>query len=75
MTVDYRTGQVLDTFAGTGTTLAVADILGRDATGVDLDPANPALYPARWEQCWKALRADAGPPPITPAGQQLGLAI
>lgn len=71
----FRRGRVLDPFAGTGTTLAVADILGRDATGIDLDPANPGLYPARWEQCWKALRPDAGPAPITPAGQQLGLAI
>lgn len=70
---DYRPGHVLDPFAGTGTTLAVADILGRDATGIDLDPANPGLYPTRYQQCWAALRPDAGTSPITPHGEQLDL--
>jgi site-specific DNA-methyltransferase (adenine-specific) len=72
---NYRPGHVLDTFAGTGTTLAVADIHGRDATGIDLDPANPALYPTRYAQCWAALKPDAGPSPVSDAGQQLGLAL
>lgn len=66
-------GHVLDPFSGSGTTLAVADIHGRDATGIDLDPTNQALYEARYAQCWKALRPDAGPSPITPHGQQLEL--
>jgi site-specific DNA-methyltransferase (cytosine-N4-specific) len=72
---DYRAGHVLDTFAGTGTTLAVADILGRDATGIDLDPANAALHATRWAQCWRALKPDAGPSPITDGAEQLGLAL
>ena len=37
---DYRRGVVLDPFAGTGTTLAVATGTGRDAIGIDLDPRN-----------------------------------
>jgi len=45
--VPYAPGTVLDPFAGTGTTLAVADIHGRDAIGIDIDARNHALYPAR----------------------------
>ena len=67
---NYRPGVVLDPFCGTGTTLAVADILGRDAVGIDLDPSNRSLYEARWGQCWRALRPDAGPAPVTAAGVQ-----
>lgn len=72
---DYRPGVVLDPFAGTGTTLAVADIHGRDAIGIDLDPANEHLLAARYAQCWRALKPDAGPPPIHRDGEQLGLAL
>lgn len=36
-------GTVLDPFAGTGTTLAVATGHGRDAVGIDLDPDNAEL--------------------------------
>lgn len=68
----YRPGVVLDPFAGTGTTLAVADIHGRDAIGFDLDPANQQLYPIRHRQVWKALGRKA-PAPVTPAGRQASL--
>lgn len=40
---DYRPGVVLDPFAGSGTTLAVATGHGRDAIGVDLDERNAEL--------------------------------
>ena len=40
---DYRPGLVLDPFAGSGTTLAVATGHGRDAIGIDLDPRNADL--------------------------------
>ena len=39
----WRPGVVLDPFAGSGTTLAVATGLGRDAVGFDLDERNAAL--------------------------------
>ena len=45
----------LDPFAGTGTTLAVADLHGRDAIGVDIDQRNRDLYPARRAECAKSL--------------------
>lgn len=38
-------GVVLDPFVGTGTTLRVANELGRDAVGVDLAPILPADWP------------------------------
>jgi hypothetical protein len=37
---DYRPGRVLDPFAGSGTTLAVATGHGHDAIGIDLDARN-----------------------------------
>ena len=40
---NFRPGMVLDPFAGTGTTLAVAHGHGRDAIGIDLDPRNVSL--------------------------------
>jgi len=39
----WRPGHVLDPFAGTGTTLAVAVGHGRAATGIDIDPRNADL--------------------------------
>lgn len=45
--VPFTPGTVLDPFAGTGTTLAVADLHGRNAIGIDIDARNQALYPAR----------------------------
>ena len=44
---DYRRGIVLDPFAGSGTTLAVATGLGRDAVGIDLDSRNADLAAER----------------------------
>lgn len=43
----YRTGLVLDPFAGSGTTLAVATGHGRDAIGIDLDSRNAELVAER----------------------------
>lgn len=40
---DYRRGIVLDPFAGSGTTLAVAEGVGRDSVGIDLDRRNVEL--------------------------------
>jgi hypothetical protein len=40
---DYRPGLVLDPFAGTGTTLAVAHGHGRDAIGIDIDERSAEL--------------------------------
>ena len=40
---DYRAGMVLDPFAGTGTTLAVAHGHGRDAIGIDIDEKSAEL--------------------------------
>jgi SAM-dependent methyltransferase len=40
---NWRTGLVLDPFAGTGVTLAVATGHGRDAIGIDLDERNAEL--------------------------------
>jgi len=43
----WRTGVVLDPFAGSGTTLAVATGHGRDAIGIDLDSRNADLAAER----------------------------
>ena len=51
----FTPGVVLDPFAGTGTTLAVAHLHGRDAIGIDLDSRNQELYPARLAECRRAL--------------------
>lgn len=47
---DWRPGVVLDPFAGTGTTLHVAEALGRDAIGIDIDERNLELYETRSEE-------------------------
>ena len=46
---------MLDPFAGTFTTGAVADLHGRDSIGIDLDARNRDLYPRRREECARAL--------------------
>lgn len=43
----YAPGVVLDPFAGTGTTLAVADLHGRHGIGFDIDARNAQLMDAR----------------------------
>ena len=35
---------VLDPFSGTGTTLAVADVLGRKWIGIDINPKTPEMF-------------------------------
>ena len=52
---NYRPGRVLDPFAGTGTTLAVADIHDRDGIGFDIDARNSGLVAARSEEVKRAL--------------------
>lgn len=48
-------GTVLDPFAGTGTTLAVADCHGRDAIGIDIDERNRDMVDARMAEVRRAL--------------------
>lgn len=43
----WRRGIVLDPFAGSGTTLAVAESAGRDSIGIDLDERNALLAEQR----------------------------
>lgn len=52
---DYGPGVVLDPFAGTGTTLAVADLHNRTGIGFDIDPRNADLVPARRAEVARAL--------------------
>jgi hypothetical protein len=51
----WRPGVVLDLFAGTCTTLSVAEYHGRDSVGFDLDPRSAAMLPLRREEVRKAL--------------------
>ena len=53
----WRPGRILDPFSGSGTTLAVATGMGRDAVGIDLDPRNAALTEQR---CGMFLTIDWG---------------
>jgi len=52
---DLARGVVLDPFSGTGTTLAVADLHGRDAIGIDIDARNQQLYEQRRAECARNL--------------------
>lgn len=58
----WRRGVVLDPFAGTGTTLRIAEGLGRDSIGVELDARNIELAV---ERCGMFLTVDGEnePPP------------
>jgi hypothetical protein len=55
----WRRGVVLDPFAGTGTTLRIAEGLGRDSIGVELDERNVALA---IERCGMFLTVTDTPP-------------
>lgn len=52
---NYRPGVVLDCFAGSGTTCCVAELHGRDSTGIDLDPTSEGLLPKRMVEVKRAL--------------------
>lgn len=52
---NYAPGVVLDPFAGTGTTLCVADLHGRDGIGIDIDPRNRDLLEPRMAEVRKNL--------------------
>ena len=47
MSIEYRIGDVLDPFAGSGTTLEAAQNVGRHAIGIDLDARNADLAQER----------------------------
>ena len=52
---NYQPGTVLDPFAGTGTTLAVAALHGRNAIGIDIDSRNADMYDARYHEVKRSL--------------------
>jgi hypothetical protein len=52
---NYRPGHVLDPFAGSGTTLCVAHLHGRAATGIDLDERNRDMVAQRMDECKRTL--------------------
>lgn len=56
----WRRGVVLDPFAGSGTTLAVATGHGRDALGIDLDERNAVLARERVGMFLEVERVTAG---------------
>ncbi len=65
-----RPAVVLDPFMGTGTTLLMADVLGRDAIGIDR--SNDYCRLARWRTTDPGERARAmrvPKPPVVPDGQ------
>lgn len=59
----WARGVVLDPFCGTGTTVAAADLSGRDGIGIDLDIRNAGLYKARYDEVKKALYGTPIPDP------------
>jgi site-specific DNA-methyltransferase (adenine-specific) len=65
----WRNGLVLDPFAGSGTTLAVATGHGRDAVGIELDPRNVTLVEQRVGGLF--LEVDDARPETHPTGDPL----
>lgn len=63
----WRTGRVLDIFAGSGTTLAVATGHGRDAIGIDLDRRNADLARERIGMFLTDVTVDELADALTPA--------
>lgn len=59
----WRPGMILDPFAGSGTTLAVAQGLGRDCTGIELYEANAELCRKRVGM-FLEVDGDTQPPPV-----------
>lgn len=70
-----RPARILDPFCGTGTTVAVANALGR--TGIGIDLSSDYLKLARWRCEDPVLRAKVlrVPPPRKQVDGQLGLAV
>lgn len=52
---NYTPGVVLDPFCGTGSTLCVAELHGRDSIGIDINPANRLLLEPRMDEVKRAL--------------------
>lgn len=55
----WRAGVVLDPFVGSGTTILVADALGYDAIGIDIDETNKTLWESRRDDRAFTLRRQA----------------
>jgi len=55
---------VLDPFAGSGTTLAVADALGLESLGIEAQPAYVELMPGRFADVARRLAAGSAPPKL-----------
>lgn len=63
--MEHRTRPLTDDpFAGSGTTLCVAEAHGRNAIGIDLDPRNADLVPLRRQEVRRNL---FGSPRVDPA--------
>jgi hypothetical protein len=67
----WRPGVVLDCFAGSGTTLAVATGHGRHAIGIDLDARNAHLAQARLGMLLDTCPGQV-PAPAYPTGSEIG---
>lgn len=72
----WRSGLVVDPFCGTGTTVAVAELVGRDAVGFDLDGRVDGWFPARRAEVRRTLLGAASGSKFEPkkdAGDQASL--